>query len=251
MAKVAVNCDPPAATLNAQRSTLNAQRSTLNSSTGKTALVTGGTVRIGKAIADALRRAGWRVIVSSHREDAGADIVADLSEPLAPARLYSSALAMAPDLCAIVNNAAIFDGPAELLEAVNLAAPRKLTTLLAGREGMVCSVVNILDSRTLGDAEEGDSQYVRTKRALLAETRRSACLFAQSLRVNAVAPGPVLPPEGKRVAGGEMLLDARPTPEDVGEAVAYLLGAKSVTGAVIPVDSGQHLCIRTTRCLSC
>ena len=208
-----------------------------------TVLVTGGTVRIGKAIADAVRRAGWRVLVSSHRGDAGADIVADLSGPLAPARLYASALAMAPDLCAIVNNAAIFDGAPAVLEAVNLTAPRKLTTLLAGREGMVCSVVNILDSRTLGDAEDSDTPYVRTKRSLLAETRKSARLFAQSLRVNAVAPGPVLPPEGIHVAGGEMLLDARPTPEDVGEAVAYLLGAESVTGAVIPVDSGQHLCL--------
>lgn len=206
-----------------------------------TVLVTGGVKRLGKAIAEALRTAGWRVLVSSHRADAGADLVADLAEPTGPARLYAAALAVAPDLCAIVNNAALFEGDAARLEAVNLIAPRKLTTLLAGREDGVSSVVNILDSRTLGPDEAEDPPYVKTKRALWADTRKFAALFAQTLRVNAVAPGPVLPPEGRHEPSGEMLLDRRPTPEDVAAAVVYLLSAKSVTGVVLPVDAGQHL----------
>lgn len=210
---------------------------------GRSVLVTGGTVRLGAAIADGLRARGWRVIVSSHRKGTGADIVADLSEPSGPARLYAAALSLAPDLCAIVNNAGLFRGDAATLESVNLVAPRKLTTLLAGREGIVGSVVNILDSRTLAPQPSvGDTPYEATKRALQAETMRSAALFAQTLRVNAVAPGPILPPEGEEhVLAGEMLLDARPTKEDVADAVAYLLDARSVTGVVIPVDSGQHL----------
>ena len=206
-----------------------------------TVLVTGGTRRIGKAIAGALRATGWRVLVSSHRVDAGADFIADLTDPSGAVRLYAAALAAAPDLCAIVNNAALFDGESAALEAVNLTAPRKLTTLLAGREGTRCTVVNILDSRTLGPSEPTDSVYVRTKRELWADTRKFAALFAQTLRVNAVAPGPVLPPEGRHEPSGDMLLDRRPTPEDVAEAVVYLLGAEAVTGAVIPVDAGQHL----------
>ena len=206
-----------------------------------TVLVTGGVKRLGKVIAAALRADGWRVLVSSHRVNAGADLVTDLATPSGPAKLYAAALAAAPDLCAIVNNAALFDGDDATLEAVNLVAPRKLTTLLAGREDGVSSVVNILDSRTLGPAESGDSPYVRTKRALLADTRKLAALFAQSLRVNAVAPGPVLPPEGRHEPSGEMLLDRRPTPEDVAAAVVYLLSAESVTGVVLPVDAGQHL----------
>ena len=60
----------------------------------RTVLVTGGTKRIGKAISDALRADGWRVITSSHRADAGADIVADLAEPLGAAKLYSACLRM-------------------------------------------------------------------------------------------------------------------------------------------------------------
>lgn len=206
-----------------------------------TVLVTGGTRRLGKAIAETLRSAGWRVLASSHQEGCGADIVADLSLPDGPARLYTAALAAAPDLCAIVNNAAIFNGPPDALEAVNLVAPRKLTMLLAGREGIVGSVVNVLDSRTLDLSVQGGTAYEKTKRALLADTLKCAALFAQTLRVNAVAPGPVLPPEGFHAPAGEMLLDARPTPEDVADAVAYLLAARTVTGTVIPVDSGQHL----------
>lgn len=206
-----------------------------------TALVTGGVRRLGGCIADALRKAGWRVLVSSHDECAGADLVADLTRPDGPARLYAAALAAAPDLCAIVNNAALFRGDDAQLEALNVVAPRKLTTLLAGREGVKCSVVNILDSRTLGPAADGDTAYVRTKRQLLADTRRFAAMFAQSLRVNAVAPGPVLPPVGVHEPSGDMLLDRRPTPQDVASAVRYLLEAECVTGTVIPVDAGQHL----------
>lgn len=207
-----------------------------------TVLVTGGTRRLGKSIADALRADGWNVLASSHRDVDGADIRADLSLPEGPARLYAEALAVAPDLCAIVNNAALFRGDDATMEALNLIAPRKLTMLLAGREGAgLCSVVNILDSKVLGPASDHDTPYERTKRGLLADTRRFAAMFAQSLRVNAVAPGPILPPDGIHEPSGEMLLDARPTPQDVADAVSYLLSAKSVTGTVIPVDSGQHL----------
>lgn len=207
-----------------------------------TVLVTGGARRLGKSIADALRADGWNVLVSSHRDVDGADIRADLSLPEGPARLYAEALAVAPDLCAIVNNAALFRGDDATMEALNLIAPRKLTMLLAGREGAgLCSVVNILDSKVLGPASDHDTPYGRTKRGLLADTRRFAAMFAQSLRVNAVAPGPILPPDGIHEPSGEMLLDARPTPQDVADAVSYLLSAKSVTGTVIPVDSGQHL----------
>lgn len=207
-----------------------------------TVLVTGGTRRLGRSIADALRADGWNVLVSSHRDVDGADIRADLSLPEGPARLYAEALAVAPDLCAIVNNAALFRGDDATMEALNLIAPRKLTMLLAGREGAgLCSVVNILDSKVLGPASDHDTPYERTKRGLLADTRKFAAMFAQSLRVNAVAPGPILPPDGIHEPSGEMLLDARPTPQDVADAVSYLLSAKSVTGTVIPVDSGQHL----------
>lgn len=213
----------------------------------KSVVVTGGTTRIGKVIAERLRAAGWRVIVSSHRAEAGADIIADLSDPMGPARLYAAALRLLdgqpPD--ALVNNAALYVGDDTTIEAVNLTAPKKLTMLMAGRETAGRgAIVNILDTRVLGGvppvALAGGTAYTCAKAALLAYTRDAAETFADTLRVNGVAPGPVLAPTQIHEKAGVLLVD-RPTSEDVAAAVAYLLAAKSTTGCVIPVDGGQHL----------
>ena len=63
-------------------------------------------------------------------------------------------------------------------------------------------------------------------------------MFADTLRVHAVAPGPVLAPTDVHEAAGETPL-GRPTPEDVAQGVAYLLEARATTGAVLPIDGGQ------------
>ena len=131
----------------------------------KSVLITGGTVRLGSAIAARLRAEGWRVITSSHRADAGADIVADLAEPMGAAKLYAAALKLLggnpPD--ALVNNAALFTGDDAALAAVNLEAPKKLTMLMAGRETGLGAVVNILDSVILGSAAT-ERPYSASKR---------------------------------------------------------------------------------------
>ena len=208
----------------------------------RSVLVTGGTTRIGLAIAERLRADGWRVIASSHRADSGADIVADLSEPLGAAKLYAACLRLLggnpPD--ALVNNAALFAGDDAALEAVNLVAPQKLTMLMAGRETGRGAVVNILDCRVLGGAE-GEGAYFRTKRALLDYTLKSAAMFAETLCVNAVAPGPVLAPTEVHEKAGETPF-GRPAPEDVASAVSFLLSARATGGCVVPVDGGQSLC---------
>ena len=207
----------------------------------RSVLVTGGTTRIGLAIAERLRADGWRVIASSHRADSGADIVADLSEPLGAAKLYAACLRLLggnpPD--ALVNNAALFAGDDASLEAVNLVAPQKLTMLMAGRETGRGAVVNVLDCRVLGGAE-GEGAYFRTKRALLDYTMKSAAMFAETLCVNAVAPGPVLAPTEVHEKAGETPF-GRPAPEDVASAVSFLLSARATGGCVVPVDGGQSL----------
>lgn len=204
----------------------------------KTALVTGGTTRLGAAIAARLRADGWRVLASSHRPDAGADFVADLAQPGAADALFA---ACGP-LDALVNNAALFRGAPAALAAVNLDAPVRLMDLMSERGG---AVVNILDTRILGAAPPDDA-YARTKAALRDETLRAARASRPGFRVNAVAPGPVLAPVGAHERAGA-LLTARPTPEDVAAAVAFLLAAPSVTGCILPVDGGQHLLRRESR----
>ena len=157
---------------------------------------------------------------------------------------YSAALStlggVPPD--ALVNNAALFTGDAETLKAVNCDAPMKLTMLMAGRETEGRgAVVNVLDCRVLpdGGAAKG-GVYEKTKRDLLEYTKKAALMFSETLRVNAVAPGPVIAPEGVHEQAGEMPL-GRPSPEDVADAVAFLLTANATTGCVIPVDGGQSL----------
>ena len=211
----------------------------------KTVLVTGGTKRIGKAIATRLRADGWRVVTSSHRADAGADLVADLAEPMGAAKLYAATLQLLggnpPD--ALVNNAALFTGDDAAVRAVGCEAPKKLTLMMAGRETGVGSVVNVLDAAVsaaeCGTASCSSSVYREAKRDLRAFTLSSAMMFAASLRVNAVEPGAVLVPEGLHESAGERLLEHRPTPEDVADAVAFLLDARATTGCIIPVDGGR------------
>ncbi len=214
-------------------------------------LGTGGAKRIGRTISTALRARGWNVLV--HSREAANPLCADLADVLGPARLFQKACDLAPDLCAIVNNAAEFSTAATLpaedaarLMRVNAEAPEKLTTLLGLRlmehAPFKGAVVNLLDARIL-PPPSAPTPYEASKIALRDSMVKAAGLFGSCLRVNAVAPGPVLVPTGtaNRETGGEVLLDHRPTPEDVAEAVAFLLEAKSVTGQVLAVDSGQSI----------
>lgn len=209
----------------------------------KTVLVTGGTVRLGKAIAERLRTDGWQVLTSSHRVDAGADFVADLSAPHGAERLYAAVLrrlgGRPPD--ALVNNAALFAGDDAAVFAVGFDAPKQLTLLMAGRTSGVGVVVNVLDASVEKPGSAAGEAYRAAKRELRSFTLSSAQTLSSTLRVNAVAPGPVLAPPGVRERAGAMLLARRPQLGDVAAAVAYLLAAEATTGCVIPVDAGQSL----------
>ena len=208
----------------------------------KTVLVTGGTKRLGLAISSRLRERGWRVLTSSHRPEAGADFTVDLSKPEGASALLSACRTAnggkLPD--AVVNNAALFIGPDERLRQVNLESPVRLMRLMALRREGVGAVVNVLDTRILGrhTAHFSDDPYSLTKAELRDATLNAAREFVDSVRVNAVAPGPVLAPEDVHEAAGQIPL-GRPTPSAVADAVAFLLEAEYTTGAIIPVDGGQ------------
>ena len=223
-------------------------------------LVTGGVSRLGKAIADRLADDGWLVVRSSSRPGAGADFVADLSVPGSAEALFKSADRMARErgagrLYAVVNNAALYrDADPDKVRAVNYDAPVIMSQSLletartldtrhpaasSGVEGG--SIVNVLDAAVLprrdgtrGPADDG-SAYAGSKRRLAAFTLDSARIFAPlAVRVNAVAPGPVLAPSGIHEKAAPFPL-GRPSPDDVARAVSFLLSAPATTGCIIPV----------------
>lgn len=235
---------------------------------GKTALVTGGAVRIGRAICAALAREGCRVVVHYQRSSsAAAKLVAELRSSGAGAesvqgtldserscrRVMKMAFEAFGSLDILVNNASVFHKTAladvterKLLDElrVNLFAPILLSREFAHRKRKG-SIVNILDRRIVG-TEAGCVPYLLSKKALAEFTTAAALELAPGIRVNGVAPGPVLPPSGRKRGkvtepGGFLPVGRRPLPADVALAVMFLLKAHATTGQIIFVDGGQHL----------
>jgi NAD(P)-dependent dehydrogenase (short-subunit alcohol dehydrogenase family) len=230
----------------------------------RAALITGAGRRIGRAIALALARAGYSVVLHAHRsraeaEKLAAEIVGNLTDADAVRGLIPAAAAFGP-LTLLVNNASQFDedeigslerGRFERTLAVNLTAPVFLAQAFAAQapERTDASIVNIVDQRVLKPTPRFFS-YTLSKSALHSATITLAQALAPKLRVNAVAPGPTLASPRQTDAqfaaqAAAVPLQRGPTPEDIAAAVLYLATARSVTGTVIAVDGGQHMAWRT------
>ncbi|MDY0000558.1 MAG: SDR family oxidoreductase [Polyangia bacterium] len=239
---------------------------------GKTALVTGGARRLGATIARGLAGAGANVAVHYRHSASEAEalveelrgmgvramaVAGDLDDPSSAPRILDTASAALGPLDFLVNNASIF--PADSLpdltpEAVhhnvdvNALAPLSLALALgralaaSGRPG---AIVNLLDTR-ITDYDRDHLSYHLSKRMLHTLTKILALELAPLVRVNAVAPGLVLPPEGKDEAYLASLAHSNPLQSyggeaNVREAVLFLLQSGFVTGQVIYVDGGRNL----------
>jgi NAD(P)-dependent dehydrogenase (short-subunit alcohol dehydrogenase family) len=246
--------------------------------TGKAALVTGGGRRIGRAIALALHQAGYAVAVQANRSAKEADelcaeiarnggraamVRADLAEQASVAGLVAAAAKAVGPLTLLVNNAATFEPDAigsldaarfDRQLAVNLRAPLFLSQAFAAQaqnpsEELCASIVNILDQRVFKLTPHFVS-YTLAKSALHSATRMLAQALAPKVRVNAVAPGPTMASARQDIAefarqAAAVPLGHGPTPEEVAAAVIYLASARSITGATLIVDGGQHLAWQT------
>jgi pteridine reductase len=225
---------------------------------GKTALVTGGARRVGRAIVEELARAGCRVVIHHYASDSEAQaladalpgataIKADLRDPAAPAQLFAVAR---PDI--LVNNAADYERTplAQLTDEkwtrmleLNLTAPLRLMRE-AARAG-VASIVNIVDVAAW-QPWANFSAYATSKAALLHLSRCLALELAPATRVNCVAPGTALFPDDWDEARRATQLRKIPlgrvgSPADVARAVRFLCEEEYLTGACIPVDGGAGL----------
>jgi pteridine reductase len=179
----------------------------------------------------------------------------DLTQLESADALVDRAVAWRGQLAALVNSAAVMlrtpigeTSPADwdTMFAINVRAPyflsQRAAPALAAAQG---AIVNIADLA----AFESWPAYVphgMTKAAVVQMTRAMARALAPGVRVNAVAPGVVLLPEGWKADEAEHLRSTTPlqrlgSPDDVAHAVIYLLEAEYVTGEVVRVDGGRHV----------
>jgi NAD(P)-dependent dehydrogenase (short-subunit alcohol dehydrogenase family) len=241
----------------------------------KAALVTGAARRIGRAIALALHDAGYVIAIQSNRSVMDAETLrdqivraggraavvrADLSDRAATAGLVTAAAGAVGPLTLLVNNAAMFEPDAigaldaerfDRQFAVNLRAPLFLAEAFAAqaKRGANASIVNILDQRVFKLTPHFVS-YTLAKSALHAATRMLAQALAPNVRVNAVAPGPTIASARQQQQdfarqAAAVPLGHGPSAEEIADAVVYLANARSVTGATLVVDGGQHLAWQT------
>ena len=240
---------------------------------GKTAVVTGGAVRVGKAIVLALAQAGCHVLI--HYGRSADEAVQTKKEALAfgvRAETFSADLAAADETQQVlptavahwgpadilINNAAIFPEEDSFLETdlalwdklfhINLRAPFLLSRAFANqlppdRPGRL---VNILDARVRRPYFDHFA-YRLTKGGLWQMTEMLAHELAPRITVNGVALGAILPPPGQdqtyldKMADKRIPLKQPGSAEIVAENVLHLLRQDFLTGVIIPLDGGEFL----------
>lgn len=236
---------------------------------GKTALVTGSAKRIGRACALRLAREGADIIIHYHNSKKDAEELAgsirmhgrkawsvcqDLDEKDAGPRLMEKARAKSPDIDYLINSASIF--PPSTVKDVDMAAfeenlrinalsPFFLSRAFAEQSADAECIINFLDARIV-DNDRAHLAYHISKRVLFSLTRVLSMELAPKIRVNALAPGLILPPPGE----GEEFLKSRiksnplekiGTLDQITDSLSFLLSNTFVTGQVLFVDGGRHL----------
>jgi pteridine reductase len=240
---------------------------------GKVVLITGGARRVGAEIARTLHRAGASVLIH-YRSSAGAaeelaqelnraragtaEIHAsDLLSAEAPGSLVDAAIRAFGGVDVLVNNASSFS-PSKIGEitlaqwndliGTNLQAPLFLAQAaaptLAARGGVILNIVDIHGLRPL----KGYPVYSAAKAGLVMLTRSLARELGPQIRVNGIAPGPVLWPEQpmdeslKREIIGKTALRRHGSPADIARTALFLArDAPYITGQIIAVDGGRSI----------
>lgn len=236
-----------------------------------TVLITGAARRIGRAMALDLAAHGWNIAIHYNTSQSDAEEVAEEVQALGRrAGIFQADLAMesscerlmpavvqelGPVSC-LINNASVFehDTPTTATRdswdqnmQINLRAPFVLTQGFASQlpdetEG---NVINIIDQR-VWNLTPVFTSYTLSKTGLWAMTQTLAQGLAPWIRVNAIGPGPTLrntfqSEESFDQEWKSVLLGRKVDLCEICEAVRFILDARSMTGQMMALDSGQHL----------
>ncbi|MFW5951503.1 MAG: SDR family NAD(P)-dependent oxidoreductase [Gemmatimonadota bacterium] len=236
----------------------------------RVALVTGGAHRVGRALVLALARAGADLVLHYHAaEDEAAATAAevealgrravalraDLSDPDQATALGERAARALGRLDVLVNSAALFESGSFLdvtaadwdrVMAVNARAPFLLLQAtarhLAASKGVAVNIADVSGLRPW----TGFPHHSISKAALIHLTRLAARSLAPDVRVNCIVPGTVLPPEDyteeqRRESARRTVLERTGSPQDVEDALMFLVRSEFATGSVVVVDGGRML----------
>ncbi len=237
----------------------------------KSVLITGAAKRIGRGLSLALAECGYHVLIHYHTskrsaadlaaeiKSAGgrADCVgADLSDPESVKTLFQqSRSAFGGNIDVVINNAALFlrdtviefdPGLAMRHFQVNAIAPMMLMQLMAAQNHPKASAINILDHIIL-KSPRGYSSYCISKSALSTATQLAAIQLHGKLRVNAIAPGIILPLiENESDPAWRDRYTSPPLRHneniaDIVHMVIHIIENQAISGQIIPIDSGRHL----------
>lgn len=242
----------------------------------RTVLITGGSARIGKALSLGLAEDGWIVVIHYGRSRDKAETLANQINEAGgravivganlhiPAELDTlverAAEAAGHPLTAHINNASTFvqDSASDFSHAlyehhmdINVRAPLRLAQAFAAQlpDNETGAIINMIDQRVL-KPNPLYFTYSLSKAALYWSTKTLAQSFAPRIRVSGIGPGPTLRNTMQSEAefaeeSSSTLLGHASNPFAMVDAARYLLSAKSVTGQMLAVDSGQHLTWKT------
>ena len=239
---------------------------------GKTALITGSGIRLGRAIALALADQGCNlalhyntsidpvneVLALVKSKNVRAELFqADLSDLSQAETIFTRVNQTIGTVEILINNASIYtsgsglsinNGSLENTFRLNLFAPMLLTKLFAHQlpENQQGKIINISDAKTFITRKDHFA-YRLTKIALNEMTRMFALELAPNITVNAVAPGIMLPLAGfehidmEDVAARRVPLKTIGSPEIVAQNVIHILQQDFMTGSILKIDGGESL----------
>jgi len=234
----------------------------------KAALITGGAKRIGQAIALDLAHLGYDIALHYHTSQKEAQVTVntireigmacelfhcDLSKEEQTLKLIGQVKKKFPNLEVLVNSASVFEKSKltikdlKLLDyhfAIHLKAPFILTCEFA----RLCNqgqIINILDTNVAKN-KTSHIAYLLSKKSLEDLTKLSAIELAPNIRVNAIAPGLILPPGGQTTAYLDRLATQIPLEQkgdvlNITQTLRFLIENKFITGQVIYTDGGENL----------